>query len=155
MFNSGNIIHIEKYIFPDGVVKNTGKFLVVLYNNKNISIIATLTTTKDSIPEKFKQEGCIYKPDINFHCYYIPKNKEICKNKYSFKKDTFIYINPKLVFEKQLNYYDNTYNIKDIEIVGNLNKNEYEDLVYCIYKSKFTVKKIKRILKENVLDKIE
>ena len=51
MFENGNILHIAKYQFEDGTTKDTGKLLLVLLNNQNEKIIASLTSSQDHVPD--------------------------------------------------------------------------------------------------------
>jgi len=57
------------------------------------------------------------------------------------------------VFEQDIKYYENAYNKGAIEIVGSLSKHELNEIVYCIYNSEFTKRKIKSLL-EKVLEEL-
>lgn len=148
MFKKGNILHIPKYRFNDGEIKHTGKFLVILYNDNNVSIVASLTTSKNHIPDIDLKTGCIDVPDKQIHCYHFPKNKKICQNDFSFELNTFVYFLSN-IFKEQISYYESMYNSK-IEVIGTLLLDEYRDILYCAYKSKYLKMNIKYLLEKQL-----
>lgn len=147
MFENGNILHIDKYEFPDGTIKNTGKFLIVLLNTNETTIIASLTTSHNHVPDEIKEHGCIKDDIINIHCYHFQREKEIASNNFFFDKDTFIYF-VRNVFERQIETIKNKQD--SITLKGKLCDEEYKELVYCVYKSKFIKTAIKNKLEKHL-----
>ncbi len=72
----------------------------------------------------------------------------IAKYQFAFKKDTFIYFY-RNVFEKNILNFTQKYN-KNIEFLGKLNITEYQELIYCAYKSDYTSRGIKRKLEKHL-----
>jgi hypothetical protein len=138
MLSERNIIHIDDYDFGNGQ-KLKGRYFIILHNENGLSIILTGITTRDRIPDKFQplidNKRCI-KHDYDFvHCYLFPKDKMIFENGFFFKKNSFIYIGQNIIeieTDHILNKYDKKIKLKDkIEI------DEFFELIYCIYKSKY------------------
>ena len=77
MFENGNILHITKYQFDNGEIKNTGKFLIVILNERNRTIVASLTSSQDHVPDVIKKSGCININQMSISCYFFSKGKEI------------------------------------------------------------------------------
>ena len=148
MFGNGNILHIPRYEFEDGTIKGTGKFLIVIFNNNDVSIIASLTTSQNHIPDDLKKHGCINSDYISVSCYHFEKSKKITTSDFSFWKDTFVYFSNN-VFEKKIDIIEEKYG-DTIELKGKLSDEEYEEFIYCIYKSKFVNRGIKKILEKHL-----
>ena len=71
MLEEGNILYFDPFYFKNGNPAKP-KYFVVLKNIDNNSILASLPTSKDSIPEKEEIEnGCVELPNINFNCFVI------------------------------------------------------------------------------------
>jgi len=153
MFETANILHINKYIFPDGSIKKTGKFLIVLYNENNVSIIATLASSQDHIPDEFGNKRCISEQEKNIACYKFPKNAIICENGFCFHKNTFIYFS-KNIFRENIELIKSRYNQDAITLMGKLTNDEFKELIYCAYRSKTYISRgIVRIF-ETILETI-
>ena len=91
MFEEGTIIYFDPFYFKNG---NTAKpkYFVVLKNQDNHTILASLPTRTDSIPQKEEiNNGCIELPPINLNCFVISNDIEVteCGKFFDFK--TYIY----------------------------------------------------------------
>jgi len=151
MYSSKNIIHIVNYDFGNGQpIKN--RYFVILDKDEDSSIVLSVITSQDHIPDALLKHGCIQEQANNIHCYSFTKGKVVGENGFSFGKNSFIYINASSVFNaasaKLTAIYNNAVEAKDVMLTK-----EYEDLVYCIYKSKFLPRGIKRKL-EATLEQI-
>lgn len=147
MFEYGNIIYFDPFYFKNG---NTAKpkYFIVIKNVNNSSILASLPTRKDSIPEKEEIEnGCLELPNINFNCFVISKDLEVtnCGKKFDFK--THLYGHQLDIYSiellKELYPIENT----DYYIWGKMKDNIFNDLINCLKKSENVKRKYKRILK--------
>ena len=148
MFENGQIIHIENYEFDNGDIKNTGKFLIVILNQEGKTIIASLTSSQNYVPDNLKKTGCVNDKTKQISCYFFPKSINITANNFFFPKDTFIYFHHN-VFKKEINHLLKKYQNKITE-KGKLIDKQYQDLIYCIYKSQFTKRGIRRILEKHL-----
>jgi hypothetical protein len=64
------------------------KYFVILKNLKGRSVLASLPTRRDNIPEKDTIEnGCVELPNINLNCFVISKDVEVttCHKKFDFQ----------------------------------------------------------------------
>lgn len=147
-YRTGSILHIDKYIFPDGEIKDTGKFMIVLAEMEACSIMVSITTSQDYIPDKLKVKRCIHEENMRIHAYCFPKNEEICENGFSFKKDTYIYLDGGHVYQYDKNNFTKLYKKEQIELQGILTKDELINLVYCVYNSPNVKRKFKPILEQ-------
>ena len=90
-FCEGAILYFDPFIFPDGG-KPKPKYFLVLKVLDDISLLASLPTSKDFFPSTVEKEhGCIERPDINFNCYYFDPNVVICDNGFAFPIETYVY----------------------------------------------------------------
>jgi hypothetical protein len=146
MFEEGNIIYFDPFYFKNG---NTAKpkYFIVLKNDANKNIIASLPTRNDYVPEKEEIEnGCIELPEINFNCFVISNTLEVtdCGKIFDFKTH---------IYGHQIDSYDKTslkeiYPIEgsDYEIWGKMKSKIFKSLIDCIKNSNSTKRKFKRIL---------
>lgn len=148
MFSNGNLLHFEDYEFDNGGSKN--KYMVVLYNVDGVSIVASLTSSQDYIPDSAKTDGCIHDDDKGLHCYMIPTGLCIGSNDYSFKKDTYIYVHMN-IRDKKIEDLVNNYQAKGkLKKKCTLNPDTYRALLQCIVKGKFVAKKVKLLLNKRL-----
>lgn len=128
--------------------------MVVLLQTFDDAIVAPLTTSKDYIPDKHKGPRCVIDEASRLHCYCIPKELPIGKKGFSFPKDTYIQVQGNLMKR----------NVSDLEkkylangtasLLDELTDTEYCDLLYCIYKSRFVPRGVRRLI-EPVIEALE
>ena len=151
MFKKGNIIYFEPFIFPDGG-NPKNKYFIVLKNESNNLVLATLPTSKDSIPQYIvKKFGCIEYPEINFNCYYFKSGIDIAHNpienkSFSFPIDTYVYGFRLNEFDIDIFKEQISKNQIKISVRGTLYKNIIDNLVSCLKKSSSVKKKFKNLL---------
>lgn len=162
MVEGGNILRICNYDFEDGKSPNKDKFLIVLLNINGISIVAPLTTSKDYLPDHYKNQRCVKDEPNRIHCYYIPSNIKIGISGFYFPKDTFIHIHTSNLSNKSIKDFTAKYiDSSKAELKDKLTNKEYSNLLYCVYKSSFVSKKLKKMIEpiieglENTDNKIE
>ena len=137
----GSIVHIEKYSLPHGC-KN--KFFIVLFESDEDVWLFSMTTSQKYLSESLIEHGKIV--DRNFEYYCFKAKKQICKNGYSFSKDTFLKINRENAIEftkKKLEDYKFT-------IKGILHDEELLEVLYAFYSSDKTKKKVKIKLEQSL-----
>lgn len=150
MFNEGNLLLFDPFIFEDG--RSQQKFFVVLKNIDGISLLATLPTSKDHIPADLEiHAGCYEHPERGVNIYVFLAEEPVAineenGNEYHFPKNTFIYganLNtfPSTQFiEQQLN------GATQVHVKGKIKQEIYDDLVGCLKNSKLVKRKYKRML---------
>lgn len=146
MFSPPNILLIEKFDFEREGAEPKDKFMIVLLQTASDAIIAPLTTSKDFIPDAYTGQRCVIDEPSRLHCYCIPGKLVIGKNGFSFSKDTYIQVQGNLlkrsITELRQKYQEtNTITLKDA-----LTDTEYCDLLYCIYKSQFVPRGIRKAI---------
>lgn len=153
MFSEKSIIHISQFDFKNKQPLKGRYFIIMCNNGDNLVVMSAATKTKH-LSDIETKAGCIKHVISNFHCYHFPKKKIIgAENNFSFKKDTFIYVN-KNIQEKEITWLNSEYVERSlVEKIDILNSQEYEDLLYCIYTGDHVKRKIKRAI-EPILEKI-
>ena len=145
-FQRGAILYFEPFIFLDGG-KPKPKYFIVLTHIDNTLLLASLPTTKDSLPAYLeKHHGCINIPEINLNCYYFSPQYIICDNGFSFPIETYVY-----GFRLQLFDMENFIQQEQQEHItitqkGILLDKEYNALVKCLSKSASVKRKFRKIL---------
>ena len=142
MLQAKSIIHINDFDFENGQPIK-GRYFIVLDDDLNTSLVLSVVTSQDHIPVALMKHGCVHAPDLNIHCHHLSSKKEIGENGFKFSKDSFIYISGATVFEQDFRVLTNLYPETEIQLKDKLIQKEYENLVYCVYKSNRISKKIK------------
>ncbi len=139
MLEERNIIRFDPFYFKNG---NTAKpkYFLVLKHSENNTVIASLPTRKDSIPQDDNiSEGCIEIPEINLNCFVIPNNIDVteCGKMFDFK--TYLYGHQLDDYSVELmnEIYPNEGS--DYEIWGKMKQDIFNNLIACFKNSK-TVK---------------
>jgi len=146
MYKEGNILYFTPFYFKNG---NTAKekYFVILKNLKGRSVLASLPTRRDNIPEKDTIEnGCVELPNINLNCFVISKDVEVttCHKKFDFP--THIYGHQLDTYE--LNFLNNIYKIEEVDYViwGRMKEDLFQQLISCLKSSAMVKRKFKRLL---------
>jgi len=146
MFEEGTIIYFDPFYFKNGNSAKP-KYFVVLKNQDEQNILASLPTRKDSIPQKEEIEnGCIELPTINLNCFVISNNIEVtqCGKKFDFK--THIYGHQ--IDEYEIQFLQEIYPLEnaDYEVWGKMKSKLFTSLIDCLRKSKSIKRKYRKIL---------
>lgn len=147
MFEEGNIVYFTPFYFPNGKSAAKPKYCIVLKSFGDKTIIASLPTRKDSIPEGVnKSTGCIELPDISLNSFVFDTSTVVTECGKYFDFDTFVY-------GHQLDFYSielfkDIYRIEgtDYEIFGKLKIALYNELLKCLKNSKAVKKKFISLL---------
>ena len=79
MYKAGNILYFTPFYFKNGNPAKP-KYFIVLKKVERKTILASLPTRKDSIPEnEVIEAGCIELPEININCFVFPPDVAITK----------------------------------------------------------------------------
>jgi hypothetical protein len=146
MFTEGQLLYITPFYFKNGNPAKP-KYFLVLKNDANLTILASLLTRKDHIPIKETIDfGCIELQTINLNCFVIPPKKEITICHKSFDFATHIY-------GHQIDLYDanqlkEMYAIEgsDYVIFGQILPEIFKEIIVCLRNSKSVKKKFVRML---------
>ncbi len=146
MFEEGNIIYFDPFYFKNG---NTAKpkYFVVLKNQDDVNVIASLPTRTDSIPTKNEIEnGCLELPAINLNCYVISGTQEVTDCGKSFDFKTYIYGHQIDIYDveflKEIYPIENT----DYVIWGKMKNGLFLELLNCLRNSRAVKRKYKKML---------
>ena len=151
MFESGNLLYFEPFIFKNGA-KPKNKYMVVL--GKDIDgnmILASLPTSKDHVPHDIEVKvGCLEIPDRQVNVFVFPANINVAYSydgaAFSFRVNTFIYGSdldtyPVVSFTQQISD-----KITKVSVLGKLTEEYMCSLIDCLKKSRMVKNKFKRVL---------
>jgi len=153
MLESRSIIHIDDFDFNNGQPIK-GRYFIILDENEETSLVLSVVTSQNYIPDSLFKHGCINEPELNIHSYVLTNTTEIGENGFKFSKDSFIYIQSSTVYEQDLSKLLKVYPEESIDLKDKMIQAEYEDLIYCVYKSKRISKKIKARM-TTILERIQ
>ena len=144
MLEERNIIRFDPFYFKNG---NTAKpkFFLVLKRTIENTIIASLPTRKNTIPNYENiEEGCLELPDINLNCFVIPSNTTIteCGKMFDFKTYLYGHQIDDYSIESMYEIYPNEGS--DFEIWGKLELAIFNRLITCFKESKSVKLKFRR-----------
>ena len=146
MFEPGNLLYFDPFIFPDGGEPKP-KFFVVLGEVDETVLLASLPTSKDHIPSDVEvTSGCLEIAERMVNAYIFMANEVVTENGFFFEKNTFIYgqniktYNTAIFLQQQI--------AKQIEITekGKLKNDVFTALKECLKNSDAVRKKFKKNL---------
>jgi hypothetical protein len=146
MFEEGNIIYFTPFYFKNGNAAKS-KYFIVLKINKTNSIIASLPTRKDSIPNNLATEsGCVEQPEINLNCFIISKNQTVTECGRQFDFQTYIYGHQ--IDDYQVDLMKDIYKNEGVDYIvwGKMKPDLFRDLINCFKKSDSVKVKYKKLL---------
>lgn len=146
MFEERVIIYFDPFYFKNGNVAKP-KYFVVLRNNNDKSVLASLPTRRDSIPEKDEVDsGCVELPDINLNCFVISKKESVTECGKSFDFKTHLYGHQIDEYETEL--LEEIYPVENTDYFfwGKMKESIFNDLINCFKNSKSVKRKFKKLL---------
>lgn len=144
-FDDGSVLYFNPFIFGENNAKP--KYFIVLKHTSDTVIIASLPTSKDSVPENIdKQHGCIESTGIDFNCYFFSPDIDICTNGFSFPKETYIYGFRLQEWDFRTFLFQEINEQTTIQQVGILKENEYLKIIQCLKQSHSVKRKFKKVL---------
>lgn len=146
MYSEGNIIYFDPFYFKNGN-KSKEKYFVVLKTTEDKTILASLPTRKDSIPDKdVIENGCIELPDINMNCFVISPNIEVteCGKHFDFKTHLYGYEIDSYETKLMLEIYQ--VEGSDYVIWGKMKNDIFSSMILCFRNSQSVKRKFKYLL---------
>lgn len=154
MFSPRNILLIKDFDFERKGSESKDKFMVVILQTSEDAIIAPLTTSVDYIPEIHKGKRCVHDEPSRLHCYCIPKTLAVGKGGFFFSKDTYIQVQGNLT-KRSITHLTKKYQeTGSALLLDELTDAEYCNLLYCIYKSQFVPRGIRKAM-EPIIQELE
>lgn len=145
MFAQGEIIYFTPFFFQNGQSASKPKYFIVLSNDNEKSIIATLPTRTNNAPSlNTNLHGCNNHDERKFNCYVFSKDTCICENGFSFYLPTYIYGNDIETYEVSILRSVYTNPRSDYRVEGKLTDSEFTALMDCIKNSSSVKNGIKR-----------
>ena len=146
MLTKGNVLYFTPYHFKNNHTPKN-KFFVVLKNNDNKSILASLPTSKNHIPHNDEiKDGCIELPDICLNCFVISEDTKVttCNKKFDFM--TYIYGHE--LETEEVEKMNEKYVIEgsDYIIWGKMKDEMLDKIIECLSKSESVKNKHKKML---------
>lgn len=145
MFEVGKLLRFDPFIFPDGG-QPKAKFFIVLHNDGEGLLLATLPTSKDHVPgDVYHSEGCLEMPERQVNVFVIPADRQVTET-FTFSLQTFIYganlrTYNRTEFERQL-----ANGQTQIQDLGRIEPSLYQSLVDCLKHSSAVRGKYKKLL---------
>lgn len=146
MFEPGNLLYFNPFVFPDGGNPKP-KFFVVLGEVDESVLLASLPTSKDHIPSDVEvTSGCLEIPERMVNAYVFMANEVITDNGFFFEKNTFIY-------GQNINTYNTVAFLEQqfsgeitLEAKGTLKAAIFSSLKNCLKNSDAVRKKFKKYI---------
>ena len=142
----GLIIYFDPFYFKNGNTAKS-KYFVVIKKINDETILASLPTSKDCIPENLLiDDGCIEESSIGVNCFTFSEKTTVTNCGKCFPRKTFIY-------GVQLDTYNHKHLVEnyiiegvDYIVFGKMRKQIFQELISCLKNSKIVKRKFKRML---------
>lgn len=146
MFEPGNLLYFDPFIFPDGGEPKP-KFFVVLGEIDESIILASLPTSKDHIPSDVPvKSGCLEIAERMVNAFIFQANEVVTDNGFFFDKNTFIY-GQNIKTYNLISFLEQKMKGEvDITVKGKLIDNLFTSLKDCLKNSDAVRKKFKKYL---------
>ena len=146
MFEPGNLLYFNPFIFPDGGDPKP-KFFVVLGEVEETVLLASLPTSKDHIPSDVEvTSGCLEIPERMVNAYTFMANEVVTENGFFFEKNTFIYGQNIKTYNTAAFLQQQTTSQTEITEKGKLKDEIFTSLKDCLKNSDAVRKKFKKFL---------
>ena len=146
MFEPGNLLYFNPFIFPDGGDPKP-KFFVVLGEVEETVLLASLPTSKDHIPSDIEvTSGCLEIPERMVNAYTFLANEVITENGFFFEKNTFIYGQNVKTYNTIAFSEQEKAGETEIEFMGRMKSDIFTALKDCLRNSDAVRKKFKKYL---------
>lgn len=151
MFEKGNLLLFRPFVFKNGAVPKD-KFFLVLENTDGSMLLASLPTSKDHVPSDVEvKHGCIDLSERFVNVFVFLSGEEIlCKSngeRFSFSKNTFVYGANLDMYQVSQFELQERLSQTQIELVGRIDAELFEELVDCLAGSKMVKNKYRRMLR--------
>jgi hypothetical protein len=145
LYIPGRVIYFDPFYFKDGGHKP--KYFLVLKNINGRVILASLPSSKDHLPAaQAINHGCLEIPEMGINCYVLEAEKPITTNGWFFPVRTFLY--GFWLDDFEIAVLEENYSIAgvDFEIVGDLQENEFKNIIECFKNSSVIKRRYKKLL---------
>lgn len=146
MFEPGNLLYFNPFIFPDGGDPKP-KFFVVLGEVDETVLLASLPTSKDHIPSDVEvTSGCLEIPERMVNAFTFLANEVVTDNGFFFEKNTFIYGQNIKTYNTIAFSEQEKAGETEIELKGKLKADLFTALKDCLRNSDAVRKRFKQYL---------
>ena len=146
MFEPGNLLYFNPFIFPDGGEPKP-KFFVVLGEIDETILLASLPTSQDHVPSDVEvKSGCLEIPERMVNAYTFMANEEVTDTGFFFEKNTFIYGQNIKTYNSVAFLVQTTSGKMVIEPKGKVKDDLFTALKECLKNSDAVRKKFKQYL---------
>ena len=146
MFEPGNLLYFNPFIFPDGGDPKP-KFFVVLGEVDDTILLASLPTSKDHVPSDVEvKSGCLEIAERMVNAYIFMANEEITDDGFFFEKNTFIYGQNIKTYNTSAFLQQQTSGQIEITEKGKLKDEAFNALRECLKNSDAVRKRYKKYL---------
>ena len=146
MFEPGNLLYFDPFIFPDGGEPKP-KFFVVLGEVDDTILLASLPTSKDHVPSDVEvKSGCLEIAERMVNAYIFMANEEITDDGFFFEKNTFIYGQNIKTYNTSAFLLQQTSGQTEITEKGKLKDEAFNALRECLKNSDAVRKRYKKYL---------
>ena len=146
MFEPGNLLYFDPFIFPDGGEPKP-KFFVVLGEVDDTILLASLPTSKDHVPSDVEvKSGCLEIAERMVNAYIFMANEEITDDGFFFEKNTFIYGQNIKTYNTSAFLQQQTSGQIEITEKGKLKDEAFNALRECLKNSDAVRKRYKKYL---------
>ena len=146
MFEPGNLLYFNPFIFPDGGDPKP-KFFIVLGEVDETVLLASLPTSKDHIPSDVEvSSGCLEISERMVNAFIFQANEVVTGNGFFFEKNTFIYGQNIKTYNSVAFLGQMISGVTVIEEKGKLKDDVFTALKNCLKNSDAVRKRFKRYL---------
>lgn len=146
MFEPGNLLYFNPFIFPDGGDPKP-KFFVVLGEVEETVLLASLPTSKDHIPSDVEvTSGCLEIPERMVNAYTFLANEVVTENGFFFERNTFIYGQNIKTYNTTAFTEQEKAGDTEIELKGKIKSDLFTALKDCLRNSDAVRKRFKQYL---------
>ena len=146
MFEPGNLLYFNPFIFPDGGDQKP-KFFVVLGEVEETVLLASLPTSKDHIPSDVEvTSGCLEIPERMVNAYTFLANEVVTENGFFFERNTFIYGQNIKTYNTTAFTEQEKAGDTEIELKGKIKSDLFTALKDCLRNSDAVRKRFKQYL---------
>lgn len=146
MFEPGNLLYFNPFIFPDGGDPKP-KFFVVLGEADGSLLLASLPTSKDHVPSDVEvTSGCLEIADRMVNAYIFMANDVVTDDGFFFEKNTFIYGQNIKTYSTTAFLQQQSTGETEITEIGRLKDDVFNALRECLKNSDAVRKKFKKYL---------
>lgn len=144
MFEPGNLLYFDPFIFPDGGEPKP-KFFIVLGEVDETVLLASLPTSKDHIPSDIEvKSGCLEVAERMVNAFIFQANEVVTDNGFFFDKNTFVYGQAIKTFSTVAFAEQKLAGETEIKLKGKLKDEVFTALIHCLKNSDAVRKRFKK-----------